>query len=147
LKDLPEGTAGGAIIPLDLETNIAGAFGAFEDHSEPKARLVVGSVGAVICGPLFCWIGERSGRIGRTLNIEAAGAGDRKPSFDTVALIRTGDSFSEKRGAWLAGVGEAKDIPSSLMDMEELNERSTSMGKSVSVPVGDGGEEGNAEMV
>jgi hypothetical protein len=44
-------------------------------------------------------------------------------------------------------VGEAKDMPSSLMDMEELNERSTSMGKSVSVPVGDGGEEGNAEMV
>jgi hypothetical protein len=51
------------------------------------------------------------------------------------------------REAWLAGVGEVMDIPSSLMDMEELNERSTSMGNSVSVPVGEGGEDGNAESV
>jgi hypothetical protein len=39
------------------------------------------------------------------------------------------------------------DMPSSLMVMDELKERSTSMGKSVSVPVGEGGEEGNAGMV
>jgi hypothetical protein len=39
------------------------------------------------------------------------------------------------------------DIPSSLIVMDELNERSTSMGKSVSVPVGEGGEDGKAGMV
>jgi hypothetical protein len=39
------------------------------------------------------------------------------------------------------------DMPSSLMVMDELKERSTSIGKSVSVPVGEGGEEGNAGMV
>jgi len=39
------------------------------------------------------------------------------------------------------------DMPSSLMVMDELNERSTSMGKSVSVPVGEGGEEGKAGIV
>jgi hypothetical protein len=44
-------------------------------------------------------------------------------------------------------VGEVTDIPSSLMVMDELNERSTSIGKSVSVPVGDGGDDGNAGMV
>jgi hypothetical protein len=39
------------------------------------------------------------------------------------------------------------DMPSSLIVMDELNERSTSIGKSVSVPVGEGGEEGKAGMV
>ena len=38
-------------------------------------------------------------------------------------------------------------MPSSLIVMDELNERSTSMGNSVSVPVGEGGEEGKAGMV
>jgi hypothetical protein len=39
------------------------------------------------------------------------------------------------------------DMPSSLMVMDELKERSTSMGKSVSVPVGEGGDDGKAGMV
>lgn len=44
---LPSGTAGGAIMPLDLEMAMNGALGALEDHSDPNARLAVGKAGAV----------------------------------------------------------------------------------------------------
>lgn len=76
-----------------------------------------------------------------------AGAGERKPSVDMETLLRTGENFSAKSDVCPVGVGEVMDMPSSLMVMDELNERSTSMGNSVSVPVGEGGEEGNAGMV
>jgi hypothetical protein len=77
----------------------------------------------------------------------AVGAGERKPFVDMLTLLRTGENFSEKSVACPVGVGEVMDMPSSLMVMDELNERSTSIGNSVSVPVGDGGEEGKAGMV
>ena len=41
-------------MPLFFDMNPAGTFGAFEDHSEPNARLVEWKVGAVCCGPRCC---------------------------------------------------------------------------------------------
>lgn len=92
-------------------------------------------------------MGDRIGLVGFVLNRSVAATGDRKPLVEAAVLLRTGENLAVLREAWLAGVGEVMDIPSSLMDIEELNERSTSMGNSVSVPVGEGGEEGNAERV
>jgi len=86
-------------MPLFFDMNPAGTLGAFEDHSDPNARLVEWKVGAVCCGPRCCWMGERSGRIGRPLKIGSAGAGDKKPHVDMEILLRTGENFSAKRDA------------------------------------------------
>ena len=51
---LASGKAGGAIMPLFFDMNPAGTLGAFDDHSDPNARLVEWKAGAVCCGPRCC---------------------------------------------------------------------------------------------
>jgi hypothetical protein len=80
------------------------------------------------------WIGTGSGRLGLSVK---AGVGDRNPSV----VEGAGETVKDFKRL---GVGDRPG--DSEMDMEELNDWSTSMGRSASVRVGDGnGEEKRVE--